>query len=338
MYLLMGAGSAFGFLEEYVMFGKNLPSWMHWVILLALLVPLLNSGAVLVGRFLKSAPTVSAETGGVAVAEKANTGPIETNSVSAAPASVGGQAKVVAATTYEDKSKTEDNRKQTNVFGLINVINGGDNGIDATIYEADVETAEGLEAKVKVHVLWKDASWYFGSTSFNRRKLIDYLRTPEYQREMRSATAIACVGLSSYWSDTANTTPVSSLSDGSQHDVEATTDDRASTLCNTLSERARQLNVRPQFFGMGLGYNIDQPATKTQEQQQRALVILHIDAGSSKRLSPKQVQSLLMEVMKSDTIKEFEGDRYSRVVDGRQICWTESVHGIFIASDLKCDE
>jgi len=338
MYLLMGAGSAFGFLEKYVMFGKNLPSWMHVVIFIALLALILNSGIVLTGRFLKSRPTVSAETGGVAVAEKATTGSIETRSISAAPASVSGQARVVAAKTYEDKSKTEDNRKKINIFGLVNFVNGGVSGIDAAIYEADVETPKGLGAKVKVHVLWKEASWYFGRTTFNQKKLTEYLRTADYQQDMRSATAIACVGLASYWVDTANITPVSSLSGGQQQDVEATTDNRAFTLCKLLSERARQLKVRPQFVGMGLGYHVDQPATNTEEQQQRALVILHIDAGATKQLTPQQVQSILIEAMKSKDIKEFEGDRYSRVVDGRPICWSQTFHGTFVAGELKCED
>ena len=201
-------------------------------------------------------------------------------------------------------------------------------------YPRTIETDFGTK-EVEVWILWRDASWRFAQVSFNKSKLNQFLESSKYRAALSNADAIICVGLSSSWVDTGRTTPVSSLPSDRQLEIEEKTDNRAFTLCKTLSEHSSSVTRKPQFIGVGLGYHIDKAPSDEADKRQRALVMLHVKNGGSS-ISLSESEQLLADVLNDPTIEEFEGDRYSRIANQESVCWSMTVHGTFNSEDLDC--
>lgn len=201
-------------------------------------------------------------------------------------------------------------------------------------YPRTIETDVGIK-EVEVWILWRDASWRFAQVSFNKPKLNEFLSSSKYRAALNNADAIVCVGLSSSWVDKGRTTPVSSLSLERQLEIEEKTDNRAFTLCKTLSEHSSKVARKPQFIGVGLGYHVDKAPNDEADKRQRALVMLHVKNGGS-NISMNDAEQLLADVLNDPTIEEFEGDRYSRIANEGSVCWSMTVHGTFNAEDLDC--
>lgn len=207
---------------------------------------------------------------------------------------------------------------------------------EARRYEGEIQTDE-VSGKVVVHVLWREGSWRFNAMSLTSGRLNEYLQSPTYRRDLRSADAIVCVGLVSQWATKDGSELVSDMSLPEKIEVESKSDNRAFTLCKKLSEQAKFLGTQPQFLGVGLGYHVDEPEDEEEELRQRSVLLLHVTLDKRKQLKPSQLEPLLIEVMKTREIREFEGERYSRVVELTPICFFETFHGTFTAEELHCD-
>jgi len=206
----------------------------------------------------------------------------------------------------------------------------------AKSYPREVATTDGPK-QVEVWILWRDASWRFASTTtFNQTRLNQFLEGSKYKAALANADALICLGLASSWADKARTTPVSSLPEIRIEEIERKTDARAFNLCKELSERSWKVGTKPQFLGVGLGYHVDNALSDEDDRRQRALVVLHVKNGGEP-LTLKASKELLKAVLQDETIQEFEGNRYSKILNGRQVCWTEIHHGKFQASELTCN-
>jgi hypothetical protein len=313
------------------------PIWVHAMVAVYAIALLAISGTKIYKVMRPQQPSAIARSGGVAAPGNSGNITATTATVNKAPIDKSPAAKVQSANTIYDSSspQTQDNR--TYNFNLFS-FNFSIPGLPFRSYKGRATAPDGTSADVKVHILWNEASWHFGTTRFNEAKLEQFLRSPEYQQEMKTATAIVCIGLSSNWVDSKGTTYMTDQRREIQFSEEEKTDLRAFKLCQMLSRKAQEIGAKPQFFGLGLGYQVDRPSPGEEEMKQRALVLLTIKSDAKQRLTPVQAKAMLEEIMGAEEIKEFEGDRYSRVVEGRQICWMETFNGTFVASNLRCAE
>lgn len=323
-------------LLEYVMFFRQWPWWVHAAIIVVALLFLLNSTLNIASKLRDNSGGSSKQT--VRIGPHSDvSGDISPRSTAIGEIAADGGGDVVVGDKIEDRGSMvfEDNSTTINQI-FVRSEPPKIEGVSAAAYKGSVTTQEGLEADVEVHVLWQEGAWHFGRVAYNRNKLLEYLRSPTYQSSLRGAHAIMCVGLASNWADVRGESSVTSLSTGRQFEVEETSDYRAFSLCKTVAQEAGTGGLRPLFAGFGLGFHVDKAPNKSEDRKQRSMVLLHVTTDPRRELRGPDLQSVLVEVMKTEEIEEFDGQRYSRVVGNKPICWSETFHGTFFADKLRC--
>ena len=190
---------------------------------------------------------------------------------------------------------------------------------------------------IKLFVLWgQKLSWRFNGTAYDRKALDDFLSTSAYQNSLDTADAIICVGLASNWATSDGTESLNAQPETQQLEVERQTDHRAFQLCKDLSEAASLSRNDQQFFGVGLGFHTVMTERSADDKAQRSLVLLHVETVDGTVISRKNMGSLIAIIMNQTAIEEFEGLEYSRVVNGKNICWSLTSHGEIDPERLDC--
>ena len=212
-------------------------------------------------------------------------------------------------------------------------------GVDKSAKVADLSNvvADDKIKSVKLFVLWgQKLSWRFNGTAYDREALDDFLGTSAYQNSLDTADAIICVGLASNWATSDGQESLNEQPETQQLEVERQTDHRAFQLCKDLSEAASRTRIDQQFFGVGLGFHTVMTERSTDDKAQRSLVLLHVETVDGSVVSRKNMGSLIATIMNQTAIEEFEGLEYSRVVNGKNICWSLTSHGEIDQEQLDC--
>ncbi len=248
------------------------------------------------------------------------------------------QPRIAAGSIGPDTKITMGDGNHQTINNTFNIYNSIDEpGLGSTVYRGELKTANGLDATVEVMILWKGASWQFGTLKYNNGALTRFLESPAYEDALSNGDAIVCIGLSSHWLDKQRTTPIQSLSPSAITANEEKTDERAFKLCQRLAQHAQARDISPAFFGAGLGYHLDPVTADEGEEKQRAIVLVRVNTGIGVPPAKTELRSLLEQVLQHPDILEFEGSRYSRVSQNSPICWFRIEIGHFQANLDECE-
>jgi len=198
----------------------------------------------------------------------------------------------------------------------------------------DIQFGEQEDAEVEVWVLWRDGSWKSDEVKINSpHKVEEFFRSSRLQQSLKTEQVIGCVGLAS---NKMNTRLRSSGEDERDKVLGNLADRRAFELCRMLADATKDLPKGPRFVGIGAGYNTEQPATNADELKQRALVFLAVRSTSGKPLEKSDVNEIIAQIFTGSSMVDFQPAQYSRVSQGRPLCWVSIEQGVISPRGSDC--